>query len=141
MANKIVLAEWKKATLLTQKLNYLNSLQIRLYTTRTPGARPGDVAAGTFTFVNDGGAVSPYPTMQLTTPILNGAFQAQSNGTAITWTFQVPGGTPYTITGFAGIDPTDQKGVFYQDLDAPLQVTTAGQQLTVTPQFLDDTMP
>lgn len=141
MANKLVLAEWKKATLLTQKLNYLNTLQIRLYVSRVAGARPGDVTAGTFTWVNDPGAASPYPTMQLTTPVLNAAYAAQSNGTAITFTFQVPGGTPYAIQGFAGVDPTDSKVAFYQDLDAPLSVTTAGQQLTITPQFQDDTMP
>jgi hypothetical protein len=141
MANKVCLVNAKKPTLLTQKLNYLNTLQIHLYTNRATVSPPGAVTLGSFTMVVDGGASSPYPTMALSTASVNGSYQAQSTGTPITYTFQVPGGTPYTVMGFVAIDPLDGNPVFYQDLDTPVNVGTAGQQLTINPQFLDDTMP
>jgi hypothetical protein len=141
MANKIILANAKKPTLLQQKIAYLNTLQMRLYTVRTLPSPPGNITAANFTWVNDPGAASPYPTMYLGGPTLNGAYQAQAVGPPITFTFQVPGGTQYSVAGFALLDPADNQPVFCQDLDTLLQVTTAGQQLTITPQFLDDTMP
>jgi hypothetical protein len=141
MANKIILANAKKPTLLQQKIAYLNTLSLRLYTVRTIPSPPGALTSGNFTWVVDGGAVSPYPTMNLGAPTLNANYQAQAVGPAITFTFQVPGGTQYSVAGFALVEEPGDVPVFCQDLDTLLQVTTAGQQLTITPQFLDDTMP
>lgn len=138
---KLVLANAKKATLLTQKVIYLNSLRYKLYTAVTGGAPTGASVIGDFTIVSDTGHAAAGMAPNFGTTILNGANQGQTTGAAINWTFTFSGGVPFTILGYVVIDPTDGKLVYSQVAPAPFTCSGAGQSYSVTPLMLEDTLP
>jgi len=138
---KLVLANLKKSTLLTQKLNYLNTLRYLLFTAVTGGAPSGPSVIGDFVLVSDAGHNPAGRPPQFGTAVLNAAFQAESNGQPITWTFEYTNNTPFTILGYCVIDPLDGKLVYSQMAPAAVTITGPQQTYTVVPKMLDDTMP